>query len=146
MARLTDFMEFDRVIRVHGDSRLTDEPGAYAPEVHYQGDGSSEDDLWVSSGWELLNGYSRQYGYAGPVMHPSEFIGGRMELDILDEPGVYVAVVVSCDDGEDAGWAVARRVESGGAADDEDEPDREPSPADEEGWDAREDFLRGGHD
>jgi len=27
-----------------------------------------------------------------------------------------------------------------------DEPDREPSPADEEGWDAREDFLRGGHD
>lgn len=25
-------------------------------------------------------------------------------------------------------------------------PDREPSPADEEGWDAREDFLRGGHD
>lgn len=24
-----------------------------------------------------------------------------------------------------------------------DEPDREPTPADEEGWDAREDWLRG---
>lgn len=30
-------------------------------------------------------------------------------------------------------------------ADGEDEPDCEPTPADEEGWDAREDFARGGH-
>lgn len=111
-------MEFDHVIRVRKDGWATlieDEPGVYAPEVHYQGDGSDDDDLWVSSGWELLNGYSGQYGYRGPVMHSSEFIGGRMELDILAEPGVYVSVVVTCDDAGDgddvAGWAVARRVD-----------------------------------
>lgn len=109
---LNDRMEFDHVIRVHADGSVTDEPGTYAPEVYMDSDLSTE----VPDGWVLLNGYSGQDSYSGPVMHASEFIGGGMESDILAEPGVYVAVVVTALDAEDdednvAGWAVARKVD-----------------------------------
>jgi hypothetical protein len=62
----------------------------------------------------LLDGFSGQYGYSGPIMHPSEFIGGGMERHIRETPGLYVAVVVTdldVDDGDDdaVGWAVAYR-------------------------------------
>jgi hypothetical protein len=56
----------------------------YAPTLY--------DDELDSDRWELLDGYSGQYGYSGPVMHPSEFIGGGMARDILATPGTYVAV------------------------------------------------------
>ena len=109
--KLNDIMEFDHVIQVHEDGSVTDGPsGVYAPEISWP-------DVDVTGqGWQLLDRYSGQYGYSGPVMHPSEYIGGRMERDILAEPGVYVAVVVDeVGDGDDAqtvpvGWAVARRV------------------------------------
>lgn len=109
---INDRMEFDHVIRVHADGSVTDESNVYAPEVHMHEDLS----LDVGDGWELLNGYSGQDRYAGPVMHSSEFIGGGMERDILAAPGVYVAVVVMADsedsesDDDIAGWAVARQV------------------------------------
>jgi len=107
---LNDVMEFDHVIQVHPDGTVT-EPDIYAPELH---DGE------VSPGWSLLNGYSGQYGYSGPIMHPSEFIGGGMARDILAEPGIYVALVAyrtpedtddeSGDSGDDVdGWAVAQK-------------------------------------
>jgi hypothetical protein len=68
-------------------------------------------------GWDgLMTGYTGQYGYNGPVMHESEYIGGRLSESILALPGWYVAVVVYSateeqgPDGEDvAGWAVAYR-------------------------------------
>lgn len=106
---LNSVMEFDHVIRVHADGLVTDERDTYAPELY-------DDD--VSPGWTLLNGYSGQYCYSGPVMHPSEFIGGGMAKDILSEPGVYVALVASysceehedeCECDTDEGWAVARK-------------------------------------
>lgn len=108
---LSDAMDFEHVITVHDDGTFGDGPaGLYAPTVLDVGDGARPDDPV----WELLTGYTGQHGYNGPVMHPSEYIGGRMARDILDTPGVYVAVVVYADDEPDgpepAGWAVARYV------------------------------------
>lgn len=79
------------------------------------------DDFQMPEGWALMTGYSGQDSYNGPVMHPSEYIGGGMERDILATPGVYVCLVVECDCGyteefctedvgcdcEAAGWVVA---------------------------------------
>lgn len=103
--KLNDVMEFDHVVTVHDDGTVTDGPaGVYAPELS---DGELTDPRW-----ELLNGYSGQYCYSGPIMHASEYIGGGMERDILDTPGVYVALVdYPSDDSEPEGWAVARKVE-----------------------------------
>lgn len=101
VVELNDVMQFDHVVQVHDDSMISDDLAAYAPELH---------DGRVSEGWSLLNGYSGQYSYAGPVMHASEFIGGVMARDILSEPGIYVAVVnYASDGGEPDGWAVAKR-------------------------------------
>jgi hypothetical protein len=100
---LSDVMDFDHVIRVHADGTVTDEPSIFAPGL-YDGE--------VGKGWTLLNGYSGQHCYSGPIMHASEVIGGGMADDILSTPGVYVALVdYPSDDSEPEGWAVARMVE-----------------------------------
>lgn len=96
---LNNFMEFDHVIRVHPDGTVSEPEGIYAPELH-------EGEL-SGNGWTLLNGYSGQQGYRGPIMHASEFIGGGMADDILSAPGLYVSLVDGTDDGEPEGWAVA---------------------------------------
>jgi hypothetical protein len=104
--RLNGVMEIDHVIRVGDDGSVTDADGVYAPDV-YEDDGEL---LPVGSGWSLLDGYSGQDRYSGPIMHASEYIGGRMASDILETPGLYVAVVVyPLDDSEPDGWAVAYR-------------------------------------
>lgn len=102
--KLNDVMEFDHVVMVRDDGTVTDGPaGVYAPELF--------DGELMGEGWELLDGYSGQYRYSGPIMHSSEYIGGSMERDILAEPGMYVALVdYPSDDGEPDGWAVARRT------------------------------------
>lgn len=130
---LNSVMEFDHVIRVlPGGAVLDRVEGVYSPErleMEVDGDGQSihADDSDIkgqaaAAGWKLLQGYTGQYSYSGPVMHSSEFIGGRMARDILGTPGYYVAVVIEapcnysgeteCDietgcDCEPAGWAVA---------------------------------------
>lgn len=113
---LNDQMEFDHVIRVMPDGSVVDaEPDIWAPDVHDNLDGTVEImSPHGSKQWALMNGYSGQDRYAGPVMHASEFVGGGMERDILATPGLYVTVVVYCDveDDEDeddniSGWAVA---------------------------------------
>lgn len=107
---LNDIMEFDHVIRVHEDGTITDEPDVYAPNLL--------DDQLDDNTWTLLDGYSGQDRYSGPIMHNSEFIGGRMEDDIRENPGVYVAIVsyYSPSETDDSdhdsiveGWAVARK-------------------------------------
>jgi hypothetical protein len=110
---LNGIMEFDHPVVVDEHGTVTDAPAdvLYVPEVYTDGDPLTP---WVSPGWSLLSGYSGQDRYAGPIMHPSEFIGGSMALDILATPGVYVAVVVTDLDAGDedddlVGWAVARR-------------------------------------
>lgn len=120
---LNAVMEFDRVIRVLKDGTVDTRPdnAPYAPEHVYvivDNNGQQvalggDEVQGVDEPWELMRGYTGQYGYNGPVMHPSEFIGGRMAQDILTGPGYYVAVSVECEteDGitldSPAGWAVA---------------------------------------
>lgn len=122
---LNEAMGFDHPIRVHADGSVTDATDTYAPEVIVATDDdgsiSREDDREMvryleSQGWTVLDGYSGQYTYAGPIMHASEYIGGRMARDILEAPGVYVACavyVLGCADDDDpiAGWIVARKLE-----------------------------------
>lgn len=105
---LNDIMEFDCVIEVHEDGSITDRDDLWAPDLW---DGELESDKWG-----LFGSYSSQQG-GGALMHNCESIGGRMEDDIRETPGVYVAVVcywspTEDDDPEDEetiveGWAVA---------------------------------------
>lgn len=126
-------MEFDHPVMVlpNGDGDVSDAPaGIYAPESTIDVDDNAQivgdaEARWRASvevdGWEVFtNGYSGQYGYRGPIMHASEFIGGHLADDIMARPGIYVAVTVEvscphdetagcdCED-EPAGWAVLRR-------------------------------------
>jgi hypothetical protein len=125
---LEKIMEFDHIIRVHADGTVSDGPAdAHAPELYWGGEGFGENlsGDYRGTPWHLLNGYSGQYGYRGPIMHDAEFIGGGMARAILEAPGLYVALtcdVLDCDDCADAedssdadcggdhepaGWAVA---------------------------------------
>ena len=81
---LNAVMEFDHVIYSHGDGTVSDVSGVYAPEVH-------GGDTFTHGTWELLRGRTGQYGYDGPCMHPSEYVGGGLARDILNTPGLYVA-------------------------------------------------------
>jgi len=118
---LNNLMEFDQVIQVHADGTVTDGPsGIWAPD--YRND-ELDSDKWDN----FLIGYTGQCGVASP-MHNSEFIGGKVADDILDSPGIYVAVVCywDCDDEEceldsygecttdhAEGWTVAKLKGSG---------------------------------
>ncbi len=103
---LSDLMDFDHVIRVHDDGTITEPKGIYAPEL------DGEEFVGGYDDWELLRGFTGQYSYSGPVMHPSEFIGGGLERHIRETPGYYVALVVAeindeTDESDAYGWAVA---------------------------------------
>ncbi len=125
---LNSVMEFSHIIRVNEDGTVSDSPlDIYTDEavgMYLVNDETEEwaDDFNIPEGWELMNGYSGQQGYSGPVMHVSEFIGGGMARDILETPGDYVALSVECDCGgircdievgcdcEPAGWVVLRKL------------------------------------
>lgn len=134
MARydLNEQMEFDHVIEITEEGTVADPyETVYAPEVAVE---CAEDDAGSITaeaeatmiayvkrqGWELMTGYSGQDRYRGPVMHASEFVGGRMETDIRETPGLYVVVEVTGlyateeqkerNDGDPIGWVVARKV------------------------------------
>lgn len=100
---LNSIMEFDRVVEVHADGTVTARHDLYAPELH-------DGEMMGADEWSLLNGWSGQDGYPGPLMHASECIGGGMARWILETPGIYVALVdYPLDDSEAESWAVARR-------------------------------------
>lgn len=63
------------------------------------------DDHGLDTNWSLLTGFTGQYGYHGPAMHPSEYIGGGLARHILDTPGLYTVLY-----GQDS-WYVAYRDE-----------------------------------
>jgi hypothetical protein len=114
-------MEFDHVVQVHADGRVTDDVpnvrAAWAPT--FTGDSATGNAELDGDGWSIMSvGYTGQQG-GGNVMHNSESIGAGLERDILATPGYYVAVVCEwTPDGADAdaddetvveGWAVAYR-------------------------------------
>lgn len=105
---LNERMDFDHVIEVHSDGSITDRNDLYAPECYGNEGGGIE--YGGATGWTPLDGYSGQERYSGPIMHESESIGGRMERDIRQTPGIYVTVeVTDLDDQEHPyGWAVLR--------------------------------------
>lgn len=121
---LDKIMEFDRVIRVNADGTVNaNVPNVWAPEVYVgtdeDGQISDDDERTMiselrSHGWELLTGWTGQYSYNGPIMHPSEYVGGRLAEHILSTPGLYVVVAVETldDNEESAGWAVAYRADA----------------------------------
>jgi hypothetical protein len=144
---ISELMEFDHVVAVMPDGRVidTDEGFNYldvhAPEVflHYDGpfidaqvsreDTAAMVDYLGQQGWEALCGWSRQYltQKNDPIMHPSEFIGGRFEERIREEPGYWVQLAVDIHPNEDdpehesnggsgesksVGWIVARKIGS----------------------------------
>jgi hypothetical protein len=126
MARsLNEIMEFDHIIRVNADGTITEDldmstmdSGSYF-DLAVDEDGTDIFDM--SAGWTLLSGFTGQYGYNGPVMHASEYVGGGLERHIRETPGYYVVLIVNalethCEDcaefehaiaDEPAGWAVA---------------------------------------
>lgn len=120
---LNGIMEFDAVVRVEQDGTVSEVSGVYAPEVivFLDSDGQITDEaekFMVKSveqqGWKLLSGYTGQYSCSGPIMHPSEFVGGRLAEDILEQPGLYVVCEVRGDTDTDdlIGWVVAHREEA----------------------------------
>lgn len=98
---LNDRMTFDHVVEITADGEVIDRDDIYAPELH---DGE------VDAPWSLLDGWSGQDRYSGPIMHSAEYIGGGMETWITEHPGIYVALVdYPTDDTDPEGWAVATR-------------------------------------
>lgn len=88
-SELNEAMEFDYPVEVLPGGIVVEGPrGLWAPDLN-------DGEVWTAGRrrWELLDGYSAQQGYNGPIMHSSEYIGGRMAEDILATPGIYVAVV-----------------------------------------------------
>ena len=102
---LNDKMGIGHVIRVNPDGTIEDAHGVYAPEsvLETDHDGqvrAGDEERWTerikSAGWEPERGWTGQHGYAGPVMHPSEFVGGELADHIAATPGLWVAVAVEC--------------------------------------------------
>lgn len=94
---LNSVMSFEHVIRVNEDGTVSGVEEFFYFEV---GTDLGDDGIWhahesLPEGWSLMSGYTGQYGYNGPHMHQSEFIGGRMARDILETPGLYVVLEVT---------------------------------------------------
>lgn len=119
---LNEFVEFDSPFTVDEDGIVEfAAPDIYAPSLY--------DDELDSEKWEFFStGYTGQDSYHGPIMHNSEFIGGRLAEDILSTPGTYVALVsyyspeqwaeslgLTLEQAEDEdrveGWAIAKLKE-----------------------------------
>lgn len=95
---LNEIMQFDHIVRVNPDGTVTDanmsvgDTGSYF-DLMVDSDGT--DIFEMSAGWSLLSGWTGQHGYNGPVMHPSEYIGGALEGYIFHNPGYYVVLEVA---------------------------------------------------
>lgn len=119
---LNKIMEINRVIRVDENGNVTDAHGVHGPETVYIGtdaDGNILDEHDAAmvadleaAGWDVLNGWSGQYRYSGPVMHES-----GLAKYILANPGLYVRLAVD---------VLPSGCQSG--------PDRQPCEAAENGY------------
>lgn len=87
--KLNSAVEFDSPFEVLPHGLVIAAHDVWAPVV----EGETTPD-----GWAFVDGYSGQYGYRGPIMHVSEYLGGRMAADVMAEPGVYVVVEPNDDD------------------------------------------------
>ncbi len=108
---LNDMMSLDgTIVRVLPGGTFGRYAGkARAPEICMQTDDDgqiSRDDERAmveyveQQGWRIESGWTGQYGYAGPVMHASEYIGGAVMEHILSTPGLWCALPVDVESEE----------------------------------------------
>lgn len=101
--------EFEAVWTIRGDSVLPCRGPLWAPDAYVDSDGR---DCLSGAGWSFVSGgWTGQYGYSGPVMHPSEQVGEGIAVSLSELSVDYLAfalvVVEDLDDEENpAGWAV----------------------------------------
>lgn len=105
-------IDFDVPFVLNGDAAESFGGPIWAPPAYADESGDHVD----SPDWEFVSqGLTGQYGYAGPVMHASEFIGAGIarHLEELSEDFQAFAVVVVEWQGESAesdeppvGWAI----------------------------------------
>lgn len=109
--------EFDRVYLIDAEGRITEPEGAPMPPDIWD---DPRGDVSVEGEWDVLRGFTGQYGYRGAVMHPSEQWGewAVAELTRLaagsDDPVLFVVLEVPeadgrYPDGDPIGWVVAHR-------------------------------------
>ncbi|NQE89764.1 hypothetical protein [Nocardia terpenica] len=127
---LDALMTFGHIVRSDGNGNATDEleTTEYVPDIVYvelDPDGQISYPLNIDmvgyGDWSLLRGWTSQALSRpdDPIMHNSEFIGGKLEIFIRETSGLYVAVMVDAwaedEDGENipVGWAVAYKESSG---------------------------------
>jgi hypothetical protein len=107
-------VEFDHPFTIT-NGEVIDVPNAYAPSV-YLAEGEDSETI-DGQGWEFVShGWTGQYGYNGPVMHASEFIGeGIAErlAEIAEDYQAFATVIVDFipEDEDDqstepVGWAI----------------------------------------
>jgi hypothetical protein len=113
-------LEFDTVFTLHADGTIVPTHGTYAPQAYIaESDGDCGDHV-LPDGWKwATRGMSAQWGYSGPVMHASEYIGdaiaGELHRWTEDGPQLYAIIEVGYqnEDGEfdetPAGWAIVRK-------------------------------------
>lgn len=94
---LNDIMELDAVVEIGPDGEPTERLDLHAPDVYQELDdeGSAIGEPTVGGDWELLTGFTGQYGYRGAALHSSEYVGGGLERHIRANPGLYVATTVT---------------------------------------------------
>lgn len=116
-------LEFDEVALIthHGDHVTTNRanPSKYrAPDVFVSHDPVLNQDVIRTDDdtWSLIYDASGQYGYRGPVMHSSEFIGSSLNQRIIDMaqdgPMLFCVTTVHNEDTKDCdivGWAMLYR-------------------------------------
>lgn len=106
---LNSLVEFDTAFIVTPEG-IEGAHEVYVPNV-YNDDVS---DIYIESSlWETLTGYTGQYSYNGAVLHSSEYLGGGLARDILEDVGgIYAVTVVEDMDDPDnpAGWCVLKYV------------------------------------
>lgn len=91
---LNSVVEFDSPFTVLSDSKVT-RADDFAPTVWGE---EHADPTIIDRGWEFVSGgYTAQFGYNGPEMHPSESLGGELARAILAHPGTYALVPVAYD-------------------------------------------------
>lgn len=111
---LDSLLSESNVIRVNEDGTVSDvEPNVYGPDVYVTYDDDGKEHVTCEGNWDMERGWTQQYLYNGPMMHPSEYVGGKIADHILETPGLWCVVVpYDLDSGDLAeGWVLCHRPE-----------------------------------